>query len=200
MDLARSDDHVPRRIAVTHRQAFTHRCAEACRSAGSAGGGVIGMNHNCPRRSGSVWIPAFAGMTMLMGVSAHAVQPDEILADKGLEIRARDISAGLRCLVCQNQSIDESDAPVARDLRILIREQLTAKKSDGEVVDYIVARYGEYVLLKPRFESKTIALWLSPFLLLLAGLWFYLRAGKPDHENVSLTDTEKAELDKLLRK
>ena len=139
-------------------------------------------------------------LVLLLTTPAFAVQPDEILKDPSLEARARNISLGLRCLVCQNQSIDESDAPVARDLRILIREQLTAKKSDTEVMDFVVARYGDYVLLKPRFETKTLVLWLSPFLLLAAGLAFFLRAGKAQVKTEALSDTEKAELAALLRK
>ena len=139
-------------------------------------------------------------LLFLLVSPAHAVQPDEILKDQALEARARTISTGLRCLVCQNQSIDESDAPVARDLRILIREQLTAKKTDGEVMDFVVARYGDYVLLKPRFGAKTLVLWLSPFMLLLAGFAFFFRSGKSASKTDALSDTEKAELAALLRK
>lgn len=140
------------------------------------------------------------GVLLFTTMPVHAVQPDEVLKDPILEARARSISIGLRCLVCQNQSIDESDAPVARDLRILIREQLSSQKSDAEVFDYVVARYGDYVLLNPRFANKTLVLWLSPFVLLAAGLAFFLKAGKSDNQNVSLSDTEKAELEALLRK
>jgi len=92
---------------------------------------------------------------------ARSIQPDEILADSALEARARAISAGLRCLVCQNQSIDDSDAPLARDLRLLVRERLKEGDSDNEVVDFIVARYGEFVLLKPRLSRGTLILWLA---------------------------------------
>ena len=147
-------------------------------------------------RMRSLWLI----LLFLFITPAHAVQPDEILKDPILETRARAISTGLRCLVCQNQSIDESDAPVARDLRILIREQLTAKKTDGEVMDFVVARYGDYVLLKPRFGIKTLALWLSPFLLLLVGFAFFFRSGKSSNKSEALSDTEKAELEALLRK
>ena len=98
-----------------------------------------------------------------------AVQPDEVLADAGLEARAREISTHLRCLVCQNQSIDDSDAALARDLRILVRERLVAGDSDEQVIDYIVARYGEFVLLKPRFSWRNAALWATPAVLLVAG-------------------------------
>ena len=90
------------------------------------------------------------------------MQPDEQLADPALEARARDISGGLRCLVCQNQSIDDSDAPLARDLRLLVRERLTAGDSDDGVRDYLVARYGDFILLKPPFEMATLLLWLTP--------------------------------------
>ncbi len=99
------------------------------------------------------WRSLFAALSFLLGIAclapgpARAVQADEVLADPALEARARDISAGLRCLVCQNQSIDDSDAPLARDLRLLVRERLEAGDSDREVVDFIVARYGEFVLL-----------------------------------------------------
>jgi cytochrome c-type biogenesis protein CcmH len=105
----------------------------------------------------------FAMWTLLAGVSAgFAVQPSEILPDPVLEKRARAISAELRCLVCQNQSIDDSDAPLAGDLRRLVRERLVAHDSDADVIDYIVARYGEFVFLKPRFELSTLLLWLTP--------------------------------------
>src|ERR1700704_4951006 len=93
---------------------------------------------------------------------AVAVQSDEILSDSVLEQRARALSKELRCMVCQNQSIDDSDAPLARDLRILVRERLTAGVSDDQVIDFLVARYGEFVLLKPRFSWHTAVLWLAP--------------------------------------
>jgi cytochrome c-type biogenesis protein CcmH len=136
---------------------------------------------------------------VLLALPALAVQPDEILKDQALETRARAISAELRCLVCQNQSIDESEASVARDLRILIREQLVAKKSDTEVVDFIVARYGEYVLLKPRFEASTLILWATPFLVLLSGLSLAFRRQQKQLPD-KLSDAEKAEVEVLLRK
>jgi cytochrome c-type biogenesis protein CcmH len=135
----------------------------------------------------------------LLTLPAHAVKPDEILSDPVLETRAREISTGLRCLVCQNQSIDDSDATVARDLRILIREQLQQKKTDDEVVDFVVARYGEYVLLKPRFKASTLVLWATPFLILLGGFLFAFRR-KPEAVTVGLSDAEKAEIDNFLRK
>ncbi|MEZ5890036.1 MAG: cytochrome c-type biogenesis protein [Xanthobacteraceae bacterium] len=101
--------------------------------------------------------------------AALAVQPDEMLPDPRLEQRARAISQELRCMVCQNQSIDDSDAPLAKDLRVLVRERLKAGDSDPQVIDYMVARYGEFVLLKPRLSWQTVALWLTPAIVLLAG-------------------------------
>ena len=100
---------------------------------------------------------------------AFAVQPDEMLADPALEARARALSQELRCLVCQNQSIDDSEAPLARDLRILLRERLKSGDSDRQAMDFLVARYGEFVLLKPRLEWRTALLWLGPPALLIAG-------------------------------
>ncbi len=104
-------------------------------------------------------------------MAVHAVQPDEVLSDPALEQRARNLSLGLRCLVCQNQSIDDSDAPLARDLRVLVRERLKAGDSDEEVIDFVVARYGEFVLLKPRVKPSTWALWFAPAIILLLGLF-----------------------------
>src|SRR5436190_14163135 len=106
-------------------------------------------------------------LLLTLAAPLHAVQPDEVLKDPVLEARARALSAGLRCLVCQNQSIDDSEAPLARDLRLLIRERLVAGDSDDQVTGFIVGRYGEFVLLKPRLETKTILLWAGPFALLL---------------------------------
>ena len=100
---------------------------------------------------------------------AFAVQPDEVLTDAALETRARSLSRELRCMVCQNQTIDDSDAPLARDLRILVRERLQAGDSDHQVIDFLVARYGEFVLLKPRFSLHTALLWLGPAGVLLIG-------------------------------
>lgn len=134
---------------------------------------------------------------------AFAVNPDEVLDDPKLEERARDLSANLRCLVCQNQSIDDSDAPLARDLRVLVRERLTAGDSDDEVIDFVVARYGEFVLLTPRFAGHTLVLWLTaPILLLIAGgalLVFALRrrSAKPAKPQ-ELDADEKEKLARLL--
>ena len=137
-----------------------------------------------------------AGLLLIaLAGSALAVQPDEILADRALEARARAISAGLRCLVCQNPSIDDSDATLARDLRLLIRERLKAGDSDGNVIAFVVDRYGEFVLLKPRFEAKTIALWTGPFVVVLLTLFIlFIRARRPPTAAMEapLTDAEKA--------
>src|ERR1700704_1517894 len=108
-------------------------------------------------------------LTLAAPVQAFAVQPDEVLADAALEARARTLSRELRCMVCQNQSIDDSDAPLARDLRILVRERLVAGESNAQVLDFLVKRYGEFVLLQPRFTWRTALLWLAPFAILLAG-------------------------------
>jgi cytochrome c-type biogenesis protein CcmH len=100
---------------------------------------------------------------------AFAVLPDEVLPDPALESRARALSQDLRCMVCQNQSIDDSEAPLARDLRVLVRERLTAGDSDQQVLDFLTARYGDFVLLKPRFAWGTALLWLAPAVLLAIG-------------------------------
>ncbi len=102
--------------------------------------------------------------------AAHAVLPEEMMKNPQQEQRARDISAGLRCLVCQNQSIDDSNASLAKDLRLIVRERITAGDNDTQVVDYIVSRYGNYVLLKPPFQMDTALLWFLPFVLLLLAL------------------------------
>ena len=116
------------------------------------------------------WWRAFVlGIALMSAMPALAVQPDEILPDRTLEVRARMLSRELRCMVCQNQSIDDSDAPLARDLRILVRERLKAGDSDKQVLDFLVARYGEFVLLKPRFELHTLLLWGVPPVVLIAG-------------------------------
>jgi cytochrome c-type biogenesis protein CcmH len=114
-------------------------------------------------------LAAVAALLLALAAPAHAVQPDEIVPDPTLERRARAISADLRCLVCQNQSIDESDAPLARDLRILVRERLKSGDDDAKVRDFIVQRYGDFVLLRPRFALHTALLWLAPALALALG-------------------------------
>ncbi len=131
---------------------------------------------------------------------AWAVQPDEMLKDPVLEARARTLSAELRCLVCQNQSIDDSDAPLAHDLRVLLREQLQQGKSDAEAMQFLVDRYGDYVLLKPPFKASTLLLWLLPFGVLLTAAAFLLRrrqqAAAP--AEAPLSDDERKALAKQL--
>jgi cytochrome c-type biogenesis protein CcmH len=136
---------------------------------------------------------------LLASVPARSVQPDEMLADPALEARARGISEGLRCVVCQNQSIDDSDAPLARDLRLVVREQLKLGKTDADTTAYIVARYGNFVLLKPPVEPATWALWAGPFAVLFIGgagvaLWSRRRRSA---EEAPLTAAEIAEIDRL---
>jgi cytochrome c-type biogenesis protein CcmH len=142
---------------------------------------------------------------MLLVTPALAVQPDEILSDPVLEERARDLSKGLRCLVCRNESIDESNASLARDLRILLRERLVAGDSDQEAVDFIVERYGEYVLLNPPASGSTWLLWgAGPLMLLLAaGLGYgYLRGRSraPAPDQTPLSPEEQARLDEILKR
>src|SRR5215468_7690508 len=116
-------------------------------------------------------------LTLSAAHPAAAVQPDEVLKDNpALEARARVLSRELRCMVCQNQSIDDSDAPLARDLRVLVRERLTAGDSDAQVIDFLVARYGEFVLLKPRMSLHTLLLWGAPFAVLIIGALGFLAA------------------------
>jgi cytochrome c-type biogenesis protein CcmH len=136
------------------------------------------------------------------GSSWAAVQPDEILRNPALEARARTLSQQLRCMVCQNESIDDSDAPLARDLRVLVRERLQAGDSDGQVLDFLVARYGEFVLLKPRLSWRTALLWGLPPALLLAGMALLVVAANRRWRHVetasNLTATEQATLKKIL--
>jgi cytochrome c-type biogenesis protein CcmH len=136
---------------------------------------------------------------------AHAVQPDEIMADPAREARARDLSRELRCMVCQNQSIDDSEAPLARDLRLLVRERIAAGDSNSQVIDFLVARYGEFVLLNPRFEPQTWLLWLVPPLVLAGGglaLFLYSRrrptAGDRPAAEPALSADEEARLRQLM--
>ena len=139
-------------------------------------------------------------VALLIAGPAFAVQPDEILQDPVLEARARALSGTLRCVVCQNQSIDDSDAPLARDLRLLIREHLVQGETDGQIVDYVVARYGDFVLLKPRLNASTWALWATPFVVLsigIAALWRRRRKAEPAAEQ-PLSVAEQAELKKAL--
>jgi cytochrome c-type biogenesis protein CcmH len=147
----------------------------------------------------------------MMGSSAgYAVQPDEIMSNPASESRARDLSRELRCMVCQNQSIDDSEAPLARDLRLLVRERIAAGDSDAQVIDFLVARYGEFVLLKPRLNAHTWLLWLLPPLALVGGglaLWMHNRRrsgsvaaaeAAEDPSRVRLTAQEEARLERLI--
>ena len=132
--------------------------------------------------------------------AAYAVQPDEVLADPALEARARSLSAELRCMVCQNQSIDDSDAELARDLRVLVRERLTAGDTDAEAMDFVVARYGEFVLLKPRFNIRNALLWGTPIILLLAGGIFAAVAVRSRRRTeAKLSDEERAAVERILQ-
>ena len=129
-----------------------------------------------------------------------ALEPGEILKDPALEARARSISKNLRCLVCQNQSIDDSDAPLAKDLRLLVRNQIVSGKTDEKIISDIVARYGDFVLLNPPINQKTIILWLSPVLILLAGgvsLYIYFRKRKSASAETLLSEAEKEKLAEL---
>jgi cytochrome c-type biogenesis protein CcmH len=154
------------------------------------------------------WLAALAVVFALGSPAALAVQPDEMLSDAALETRARTLSKELRCMVCQNQSIDDSDAPLARDLRILVRERLQAGDSDRQVIDFLVARYGEFVLLKPRFSAHTALLWLGPAAILLIGafgLFLIARRQRRDSgaagaDGPKLTEAEEARLSEVLRR
>jgi len=150
-----------------------------------------------------------AVLLCLLAFPALAVQPDEILKDPALEARAREVGKDLRCLVCQNQSIDDSDADLARDLRVLVRERIVAGDSNQEVIDYVVSRYGDFVLLNPPFKLKTYALWLGPLVIILFGIFaifmFFRRRGDVVAEGGAampardgLSDAEKKKLAKLM--
>jgi cytochrome c-type biogenesis protein CcmH len=147
----------------------------------------------------------FAVVVLVTGVPALAVEPDEVLDDPALEARARDISKELRCVVCQNQSIDDSRADIARDMRLLVRERLVAGDTDIQVVDHLVARYGDYVLLRPPFQTNTLALWIGPPLLAVVvvalGLLFirsYQREQAARGGPEALSPTDRAQLDALV--
>jgi len=151
-------------------------------------------------------ILALALISMTMTMPAHAVDPDEILKDPALEARARVVGKELRCLVCQNQSIDDSDADLARDLRVLVRERITEGDSNEEVIEYVVSRYGDFVLLNPPFKFKTYALWFGPWVILVFGIgiiWVFYRRrqsvgdGTTASVNV-LSAQEQARLKKLM--
>ena len=148
----------------------------------------------------------FTVAVMMGSPAAYAVQPDEIMPDPVKESRARDLSRELRCMVCQNQSIDDSEAPLARDLRLLVRERIAAGDSNAQVIDFLVARYGEFVLLKPPLTPHTLLLWLLPPLALAGGglaLWAHSRrrsksAAAEDQALFKLTADEEARLERLI--
>src|ERR1700694_3248312 len=138
-------------------------------------------------------------LAFLCATPLHAVQVDEILPDPALESRAREISHELRCMLCQNQSIDDSEAPLARDLRLLVRERLKAGDSDSQVVDFMVARYGEFVLLKPRMSWHTAILWAAPLTILIIGLFaigfsVLRRSAGPPPLEAALSEAERGKL------
>jgi cytochrome c-type biogenesis protein CcmH len=145
---------------------------------------------------------AAASVVAALMSPARAVQPDEIMADPAKEARARELSRELRCMVCQNQSIDDSEAPLARDLRLLVRERIASGDSDAQVIEFLVARYGEFVLLKPRLERQTLLLWAVPPLVLVVGglaLWIEARRRRTQAgAQPPLTPEEKARLARLL--
>ncbi|HET7718180.1 MAG TPA: cytochrome c-type biogenesis protein [Bauldia sp.] len=144
------------------------------------------------------------GLVLALGLggAALAVTPGEMLDDPALEARARALSAELRCMVCQNQSIDDSDAPLAHDLRVLLRERIAAGDSDAQVMDFLVARYGEFILLKPRFSAETALLWAAPVLLLIAGGVAAFRVMRRRRMAAGgalpLTEQEQADLERVL--
>ena len=142
--------------------------------------------------------------TLCAATTSHAVQPDEILPNPAEETRARNLSRELRCMVCQNQSIDDSDAPLARDLRLLVRERITAGDSDRQVIDFLVGRYGEFVLLKPRLEGHTLILWAAApavFLLGALALWMNARRRRAAPAGTAaLNVEEQAALRRLMEK
>lgn len=149
----------------------------------------------------------FVLLSLLAALSAgpaFAVDPDDVLADPKLEARARVVGKDLRCLVCQNQSIDDSDAQLARDLRVLVRERIVAGDSNQQVIDYVVSRYGDFVLLNPPFKAKTYVLWFAPAGVLLLGIvgavLFYRRRGSATVATPApLTDAERKRLDQIMK-
>ena len=154
------------------------------------------------------WLVLIVVLALAPLSAAMAVQPDEVLSDSALEARARALSKELRCMVCQNQSIDDSDAPLARDLRVLVRERLEAGDSDRQVIDFLVARYGEFVLLRPRFSAHTALLWLGPAAIVLIGAFavvLVLRRHRADSdaaagEGAKLSAAEEARLSDILQR
>ncbi len=140
---------------------------------------------------------------LVLPLAARAVEPSEILADPGLETRARALSVNLRCLVCQNQSIDDSNAPLAKDLRVLVRERLTQGDTDAQVMDYLVKRYGDFILLSPPLKAGTVLLWVAPFGVLLVGigiLWAGQRRREEAGVVAALSEAEAARLRRILER
>ncbi len=155
------------------------------------------------KKLGAALLLALA-FSLFAAVPLRAVESSEMLTDPALEARARNLSRELRCLVCQNQSIDDSEAPLAHDLRVIVRERLKAGDSDKQVVDFLVARYGEFVLLKPRLSWHTLALWGAPPATVLLGIAMLIvvnrrRRNTPAQETANLTSAEEARLAELLR-
>ena len=149
---------------------------------------------------------AAACVLLVLALSpVRAVLPDEVMSDPAKEARARTLSRELRCMVCQNQSIDDSDAPLAHDLRVLVRERLQAGDSDTMVIDYLTARYGEFVLLRPRFAWSTAALWLAPAIVLLAGAFGFFMLMRRNRKSPALvgepalTQAEQDRVTELLK-
>ncbi|MBN9603548.1 MAG: cytochrome c-type biogenesis protein CcmH [Afipia felis] len=150
-------------------------------------------------------LAAIVALVLMAGLPSvlHAVQPDEVMSNPAQEARARTLSRELRCMVCQNQSIDDSEAPLARDLRLLVRERIAAGDSDRQVLDFLVARYGEFVLLKPPLKEHTLILWLLTPVVLIgggAGLWLYNRKrwASRREDITALTPEEEERLEKLI--
>jgi cytochrome c-type biogenesis protein CcmH len=146
---------------------------------------------------------AVLAIAAMQPLPAFAVRPDEMLKDPALEARARALSSELRCMVCQNESIDESDAPLAHDLRVLVREHLQAGESEAAIRQYLVARYGDFILLKPPFKAETFLLWLTPLLVLVlggAGIALVSRRRSQAVAPLELNAEEQARLADLLKK
>lgn len=151
-----------------------------------------------------LWIVVLAALSLLAS-PALAVQPDEMLDDPALEARARDISEGLRCVVCQNENIDSSNAPLARDLRLLVRDRLKAGDTNEEVINFVVARYGDFVLLRPPVRPSTWLLWFGPLIFVLIGgtlAWFFFRTQRAaaPAAPASLSEEEQRRVEALLRR
>ena len=154
------------------------------------------------RHASLFWGALLVLLINLATLPVKAVQPEEVLQDPALEARARHISEGLRCLVCQNQSIDDSEAPLAKDLRLLVRERLKAGDTDQQIEDFVVARYGEFVLLKPRFTAHTLLLWFATPTVFLVALLIvvlaYRRRSVAASPPTGLSEAEERKLKRLL--